>query len=65
MKSGSLNSLEPSGPVQACNRIALPYLFCVCIVYVQTQAVDKKWGCLTMVHTGKHLEYRPVKCSPD
>jgi hypothetical protein len=25
LKSGSLNLLEPSGPVQACNRIALPY----------------------------------------
>jgi hypothetical protein len=24
MKSGSLNLLEPSGPVQACNGIALP-----------------------------------------
>jgi len=27
LKSGSLNLLEPSGPVQACNGIALPYLF--------------------------------------
>jgi hypothetical protein len=27
MKSGSLNLLEPSGPVQACNGIALPYYF--------------------------------------
>jgi len=26
MKSGSLNLLEPSGPVQACNGIALPFL---------------------------------------
>jgi hypothetical protein len=25
--SGSLNLLEPSGPVQACNGIALPFLF--------------------------------------
>jgi len=25
MKSGSLNLLEPSGPVQACNGIALPH----------------------------------------
>ena len=24
LKSGSLNPLEPSGPVQACNGIALP-----------------------------------------
>jgi len=26
LKSGSLNLLEPSGPVQACNEIALPFL---------------------------------------
>jgi hypothetical protein len=26
MKSGSLNLLEPSGPVKACNGIALPLL---------------------------------------
>jgi hypothetical protein len=25
MKSGNLNFLEPSGPLQACNRTALPY----------------------------------------
>jgi hypothetical protein len=27
LKSGSLNLLEPSGPVQACNGIALPLTF--------------------------------------
>jgi len=27
LKSGHLNRLEPSGPVQACNGIALPYLY--------------------------------------
>jgi len=27
MKSGSLNLLETSGPVQACNGIALPFTF--------------------------------------
>ena len=26
LKSGSFNLLEPSGPVQACNGIALPFL---------------------------------------
>jgi len=26
MKSGNLNNLEPSGPLQACNGIALPVL---------------------------------------
>ena len=28
LKSGSLNLLEPSGPVQACNGIALPFFMC-------------------------------------
>jgi len=28
LKSGSLNLLEPSGPVLACNGIALPFYFC-------------------------------------
>jgi len=27
MKSGNLNFLEPSGPLQACNRISLPYRY--------------------------------------
>jgi len=26
MKSGSLNLLEPSGPVEACNGIVLPFI---------------------------------------
>ena len=39
LKSGSLNLLETSGPVQACNGIALPLPLCVvsrkvCIDYV-------------------------------
>ena len=31
MKSGNLNFLEPSGPLQACNGIALPLLLCFMI----------------------------------
>jgi len=27
MKSGNFNFLEPSGPLQACNGTALPFLF--------------------------------------
>ena len=37
LKSGSLNLLEPSGPVQACNGIALALLVCYfynCILYL-------------------------------
>jgi len=31
MKSGNLNFLEPSGPLQACNGTALPFLIFCCI----------------------------------
>jgi hypothetical protein len=31
LKSGNLNLLEPYGPVQACNGIALPVPFGLCI----------------------------------
>jgi len=31
LKSGSLNFLEPSGPVQACNGIALPLSLLRCL----------------------------------
>ena len=34
MKSGNLNFLEPSGPLQACNGTALPFTFC------HTQCID-------------------------
>ena len=36
LKSGSLNLLEPSGPVQACNGIALPFTFFTLEYYVLT-----------------------------
>jgi len=35
LKSGSLNLLEPSGPVQACSGIALPLLFCTLLQNAQ------------------------------
>jgi len=30
LKSGNLNLLVPSGPVQVCNGIALPFLYALC-----------------------------------
>ena len=33
LKSGSLNLLEPSGPVQACNGIALPLPYGYCLSF--------------------------------
>ena len=37
LKSGSLNLLEPSGPVQACNEIALPFDTYSCSVCFEVQ----------------------------
>jgi hypothetical protein len=34
LKSGSLNRLEPSGPVKACNGISLPFLPFVGVCYI-------------------------------
>ena len=41
LKSGNLNLLEPSGPDQACNGIALPYIFTVVCTYL--------WGSCCLV----------------
>ena len=40
MKSGSLNLLEPSGPLQACNGFALSFTLVECL-FVETVAGDK------------------------
>jgi len=37
LKSGSLNLLEPSGPVQACNGIALPLPLYTKVVNLRTK----------------------------
>jgi len=34
MKSGNLNFLEPSGPLQACNGTALPFIFLLLDDYI-------------------------------
>ena len=34
LKSGNLNLLEPSGPVEVCNGIALPFAFTVIVLVV-------------------------------
>jgi len=39
LKSGSLNLLEPSGPVQACNGIALPFLLLLNDLYFSPNIV--------------------------
>jgi len=49
LKSGSLNLLEPSGPVQACNGIALPFTlpYLLQTVYTATTQTD----CMRIVTT--------------
>jgi hypothetical protein len=49
LKSGSLNLLEPSGPVKACNGIALPLLAssttCLSSGGATQTTIDKLCGC--------------------
>jgi len=40
MKSGNLNFLEPSGPLQACNRTALPFFITLLILDNTSQSLD-------------------------
>jgi hypothetical protein len=53
LKYGSLNLLEPSGPVQACNGIALPFtvqrrlteLFTSCVgIDIRNTLQKEDWG---------------------
>ena len=41
MKSGNLNFLEPSGPVQACNGTDLPFLHTVAFAEISESVVLK------------------------
>jgi hypothetical protein len=53
LKSGSLNLLEPSGPVQACNGIALPLPFIYSMkIGVQVVYENIRFGLLEFKHDG-------------
>ena len=51
MRSGNLNLLEPSGPLQACNGTALPFY-----------SSENLWLCVVMVFTGYPFTYHTVDC---
>jgi NADH:ubiquinone oxidoreductase subunit K len=53
MKSGNLNFLEPSGPLQACNGTALRFMY---IIVSNSSAVV---GLCVVKGKGKTLRYRP------
>jgi hypothetical protein len=52
LKSGSLNLLEPSGPVQACNGIALPYLSSDVIFQISNNSIlaADVWGSIMIMN---------------
>jgi hypothetical protein len=60
LKSGSLNLLEPSGPVKACNGITLPLLSLLNELYINSDAATgRKTGTLNFqssVLTASDLE---------
>jgi len=49
MRSGNLNFLEPSGPLQVCNGTALPYIYIYIYIYIHTYIH-------TYVHTHTHTD---------
>jgi len=69
MKSGNLNSLEPSGALQACNGTALPLLFYLLTPYsrvllekltgfVASQEIPRIFGTprfITVLTSARHL----------
>ena len=55
-KSGSLNFLEPSGPVQACNGTALPFTF----IYI---FIHKQWLALTEIMNLKNERITVIYCN--
>jgi len=59
LKFGNLNLLEPSGPVQACNGIALPFmsicLFIILFVRLDEQRSLQKKGGHTRLTACQHF----------
>jgi len=53
MKSGNLNFLEPSGPLQACNGTALPFTFS-CLYICNYESLLDKWStvCVDTYYVG-------------
>jgi hypothetical protein len=52
MKSGNLNFLEPSGPLQACNGTALPFLFIIAFAgqYMTEWRIEKNKIIFTLIN---------------
>ena len=58
MLSGNLNLLEPSGPVQACNGTALPYIK----VYGELYEWVTRCFCVTMLTITDLCELTQLQC---
>jgi len=56
LKSGSLNLLEPSGPVQACNWISLPLLGVTKLDKEKNQCIRGKTGAQNVVKEIKQYQ---------
>jgi hypothetical protein len=59
LKSGSLNLLEPSGPLQACNGIALPLPYTIFGLYRASKNV------MGTSYFGKFIAFAGVKSEKD
>ena len=64
MKSGNLNFLEPSGPLQACNGTDIPFLPCGCCMYCVLQSslkITRLWDVVRNLQTFRtNVLTRPV-----
>ena len=60
LKYGSLNLLEPSGPVQACSGIALLLSFqliIIIIIFIKCNWVSTRWQWLCYMYTEHEIGY--------
>ena len=58
-KSGSLNFLETSGPLQACNGTDLPFAYGRDSVFIRTAEVKNSWSFSRNPYLSSRLETTP------
>ena len=62
MKSGNLNFLEPSGPLQACNGTALPFFTYIAMMYGRTNRFYNERGSRTSYVRSSTPHYVGLLC---
>ena len=64
MKSGNLNFLEPSGPLQACNGIAVPFIWVIfyreCTWQSRRLITSRAMPVFSLVHLSRYVKGWPL-----